>query len=188
MSVDKEEINRIIEQLGDCSMNAEGAETLCGEASVALQNILFEFNKSNEYKQDFFDVFHCIIDGAGHKNEFAIKWRNEEINILQAVQGYVDELKETMVDQAGVKIMSISAKAWACVSPDWSGRWIHDGTVRERRKESQETIGSAWARQGETKMQGWKRAYRSGWRCVRVSLEVINPRALDAVHGVSSSS
>lgn len=55
-----------------------------------------ELEASKKHSQDFFDVFHCIIDGAGHKNKFAIKWRNEEINILQAVQGYVDELKETI--------------------------------------------------------------------------------------------
>jgi len=55
-----------------------------------------ELEESQRYKQDFFDVFHCIIDGAGHKNEFAIKWRSEEITILEAVDGYVDELKETI--------------------------------------------------------------------------------------------
>ena len=73
---------------------AEDVIERMGEHSVTIDLLREELKKSQEQKQDFFDVFHCIIDGAGMTNQFAIKWRNEEIDILEAVQGYVDELKE----------------------------------------------------------------------------------------------
>lgn len=64
--------------------------------------------------------------------------------------------------------------AWACISPNLPSRsgFIHNGTVRDTRVDAQEQIGRVWARHGETCQQGWKRAYRAGWRCKRVVIQV----------------
>lgn len=64
--------------------------------------------------------------------------------------------------------------AWACVAPDWASPpyFIHTGTVRERREDAQAEFGRGWALEGETPRQGWKRAYRKGWRCRRVAVRL----------------
>lgn len=63
---------------------------------------------------------------------------------------------------------------WAAVAPDWGSppNFIHVDSVRQNRADAQARIGEAWARNGETPMQGWKRAYRSGWRCCRVAIRL----------------
>lgn len=61
--------------------------------------------------------------------------------------------------------------AWACACTQGSPYpFIHENSVRRTRCESQCTLGAVWAREGETFMQGWKRAYRRGWRCIRVKI------------------
>ena len=62
--------------------------------------------------------------------------------------------------------------AWACVALHGCPEpFIHSGTVRSLRADSQECLGNAYARENETLRQGWKRAYRDGWRCQRVIVE-----------------
>lgn len=63
---------------------------------------------------------------------------------------------------------------WACVAPNWGSppNFIHTNSVRARREDAQAEIGEAWAREGETPRQGWKRAYRIGWRCRRVAVRL----------------
>lgn len=63
---------------------------------------------------------------------------------------------------------------WACVAPDWATppNFIHVGSVRHSRELAQEHIGKSWAKEGETPRQGWKRAYRAGWRCRRVAVKL----------------
>jgi hypothetical protein len=67
-----------------------------------------------------------------------------------------------------------SETAWACVVIGGSPYpYIHENSVRMSRADSQTYIGNAWARDGETHQQGWRRAYRSGmWRCVRVTVSL----------------
>lgn len=61
--------------------------------------------------------------------------------------------------------------AWACACSDGNPvPFIMAHTVRFTRAESQDYIGSVWRRQGETNRQGWRRAYRNGCRCIRVSV------------------
>ncbi len=63
--------------------------------------------------------------------------------------------------------------AWAAFCPFGSPRpFIHVGSVRRTRKEVHECIGAGWARAGDVPAQGWKRAYRAGWRAVRVFIDV----------------
>jgi len=64
--------------------------------------------------------------------------------------------------------------AWACIAPGWTSppHYIHTGTVRDRREDAQAEIGEVWALDGETPRQGWKRAYRRGWRCCRVAVRL----------------
>ena len=50
--------------------------------------------------------------------------------------------------------------------------FIHVNSVRYTRKEVLRYMGKSWARDGERPWQGWKRAYRNGWRCVRVSIDL----------------
>lgn len=61
------------------------------------------------------------------------------------------------------------AFAWACVSPNWTQppNYIHEGTVRTTRFEAMQAMG-VYHREGETISQGWRRAYRAGWRACRV--------------------
>lgn len=61
---------------------------------------------------------------------------------------------------------------WAAVAPDWGSppNFIHIDSVSYRRADAQAEIGEAWARDDETPTQGWKRAYRQGWRCRRVAV------------------
>lgn len=67
--------------------------------------------------------------------------------------------------------------AWACVAPHWASPpyFIYTNTVRDRREDAQACIGAAHARDGETPRQGWKRAYRRGWRCRRVAVRLGEP-------------
>lgn len=65
----------------------------------------------------------------------------------------------------------ITEKAWAAFHPDGIPRpFIHSGAIGSRRRDVHEKIGSAYQRDGETIMQGWRRAYRFGWRAVRVTV------------------
>lgn len=62
---------------------------------------------------------------------------------------------------------------WAAFCTDGSPRpFINPNSIRGSRREAQEYIGKAWARPGETPMQAWKRAYRNGWRAVRVVVDL----------------
>ena len=68
--------------------------------------------------------------------------------------------------------------AWVCVAIHGKPRpFVHSNTVRDRRKASQECIASAFTHPGEAFSKGWiskgwKRAYRKGWRCVRVIISI----------------
>jgi hypothetical protein len=45
-------------------------------------------------------------------------------------------------------------------------------SVKATRQETQRHMASAWSIEGDTYwQQGWKRAYRKGWRTVRVKIE-----------------
>lgn len=63
--------------------------------------------------------------------------------------------------------------AWACACVDGNPRpFIHSSSIRPRRSDAQAYVAGAWRRDGETLRQSWKRAYRNGWRCIRV---VVSP-------------
>jgi len=58
---------------------------------------------------------------------------------------------------------------WAACWPDGGiGPILVIGTVALTRRDACERAGEAWAREGETAMQGWRRAYRQGCRVIRV--------------------
>ncbi len=64
-------------------------------------------------------------------------------------------------------------KAWACVWPNGSPKpFIIVHSTWPSRLWSQSVVGQEWAHIGETERQGWKRAYRAGCRCVRVTVTV----------------
>ena len=62
--------------------------------------------------------------------------------------------------------------AWAIKIPWWghppSAIW--PDRAWPRRVEAHEFLGSAWAKDGETPMQGWRHAYRKGFRVVRCAV------------------
>lgn len=59
--------------------------------------------------------------------------------------------------------------AWACACiAGMPHPFIHENSIRSSRADAQSCLGRAWMREGETLRQGWKRAYRNGWRCIRV--------------------
>lgn len=61
--------------------------------------------------------------------------------------------------------------AWGALAINGSPYpFIHTGSIRSLRAETQAYIGETWRRPGETIEQGWKRAYRFGWRCIRVQV------------------
>ena len=68
---------------------------------------------------------------------------------------------------------------WAAIAPDWGSppNFVHIDSASSRRSDAQDYIGKAWAREGETPRQGWKRAYRAGWRCRRVAIRLADGRA-----------
>ena len=67
-----------------------------------------------------------------------------------------------------------SELAWACVATQYSDKpWLNEYSVRARRADSQERLGNAWRKEGETIQQGWRRAYRKGWRCIRVKVSAL---------------
>lgn len=57
--------------------------------------------------------------------------------------------------------------------------FINIYSVRATRREAQAHIGNAWRREGETVEQGWKRAYRNGWRAIRVEVRPVRPAQKD---------
>lgn len=62
---------------------------------------------------------------------------------------------------------------WAAFASDGYPRpYLIAHTCRSTRAEVCQHIGEAWARPNETWRQGWKRAYRNGFRAIRV---VIRP-------------
>jgi hypothetical protein len=62
---------------------------------------------------------------------------------------------------------------WAAFCTDgYPGPFINNGSVRATRVAVQEYIGDNWRLEGETPQQGWKRAYRNGWRAIKVE---VNP-------------
>jgi hypothetical protein len=63
---------------------------------------------------------------------------------------------------------------WAAITPKWGypPMAIHIDSVSDTRVRAQECIGEAWAHEGETARQGWKRAYRAGWRAKRVAVRL----------------
>ena len=58
----------------------------------------------------------------------------------------------------------------------WAAYWTNSRphsfilvhTVSNTRRAVCEKVGEVWALPGQTPMQGWKRAYRNGCRCIRV--------------------
>jgi hypothetical protein len=52
-----------------------------------------------------------------------------------------------------------------------SGVRSHAALVREH-------LGEVWAQDGETPSQGWRRAYRAGWRVIRVKVEASTPLSI----------
>lgn len=62
------------------------------------------------------------------------------------------------------------ADAWGAIhiGGERLGPWLSTASIRSSRAGVHETIGMWWAREGETWQQGWRRAYRKGWRAVRV--------------------
>lgn len=68
--------------------------------------------------------------------------------------------------------MSSQTTAWAAIAPEWATppRFIHDGLIRNRRDQIVDAMGAAWRRDNESVRQGWKRAYRHGWRIKRVRI------------------
>lgn len=66
--------------------------------------------------------------------------------------------------------------AWACFCPFGGPRpFIHENSVRTKRADAQEYLGTAWALDGETWQQGWRRAYCKGWRCIKVTVSAGAP-------------
>lgn len=64
--------------------------------------------------------------------------------------------------------------AWAaCTLDGYPCNFINTGSVRATRTEAQAYIGDAWRLEHETIAQGWKRAYRSGWRCIKVKVSAL---------------
>jgi hypothetical protein len=61
---------------------------------------------------------------------------------------------------------------WAAFHPGGMPEpFIHSGAVRSYAREVRDYIGEAWRRHsGETHAQGWRRAYRAGWRVIRVQI------------------
>lgn len=61
--------------------------------------------------------------------------------------------------------------AWAAFATEGSPYpFIHAGAVRSIAAGCRAYIGEAWAHEGETVQQGWKRARRNGWRIIRVKI------------------
>lgn len=59
--------------------------------------------------------------------------------------------------------------AWAAVCFVGQPRpFIHEDTTRTSVADTRQCIGKHYAREGETWQQGWRRAFRCGWRCRRV--------------------
>lgn len=65
-------------------------------------------------------------------------------------------------------------RGWVCVAP--AGKktpaWVAGFTYKRRRDQSQASIAEFFAKEGETTQQGWKRAYRRGYRCARAVISV----------------
>ncbi len=60
---------------------------------------------------------------------------------------------------------------WACAWLNGRPRpFIMAHTTSRTRTDAQTIIGRAWKRPGEDWRAGWKRAYREGCRCIRVSV------------------
>ena len=58
---------------------------------------------------------------------------------------------------------------WAAFATDGYPRpYILVQTCASTRKDVCKYVGEAWAKPGETWRQGWKRAYRNGFRAIRV--------------------
>jgi hypothetical protein len=65
--------------------------------------------------------------------------------------------------------------AWACMClHGYPHPFIHDASIRSARAEAQSILGEAWAHDDETARQGWKRAYKAGWRCIRVEVSALS--------------
>ena len=64
--------------------------------------------------------------------------------------------------------------AWAAVATQASPRpWIHNGAIYSRRPEACRRIGEAWMyAKDRTWRDGWRRAYRAGWRVVKVTVSI----------------
>lgn len=62
--------------------------------------------------------------------------------------------------------------AWAAFATHGSPRpFIHVHSVGPYREGVQRYVGKVHAREGETWRQGWRRAYRKGWRAIRVLVD-----------------
>jgi len=60
---------------------------------------------------------------------------------------------------------------WAACWPKGTpGPFIIISTASLTRRGACESVGKSWQREGETAMQGWRRAYRAGCRVIRVRI------------------
>lgn len=62
-------------------------------------------------------------------------------------------------------------QAWAAQTPDYvsySGSILF--MVADHRDDVIRYVGEAWMRDGENYRQGWRRAYRQGYRAVKVNV------------------
>jgi len=66
--------------------------------------------------------------------------------------------------------------AWAAVATQGSPRpFLHGGSVKMRREDVLRRIGGSWSKEGDASWRnGWRRAYRAGWRVVKVRVSVLS--------------
>ncbi len=48
--------------------------------------------------------------------------------------------------------------------------FIHVNSVSDRAYQARAYVGEAWAHDGEGVRRGWKRAFKAGWRVIRVQV------------------
>lgn len=78
--------------------------------------------------------------------------------------------------------------AWAPAWTNGSPRpFILVHHIKTTRREACEAMGASWKHPWETDMEGWRRAYRKGARCIRVSVhawgQVPGPAKENEGHG-----
>ena len=64
--------------------------------------------------------------------------------------------------------MTNRAYGWAARAPKWASPPGFMMDISDYRRDIIKSVGSTWAHDDETFQQGWQRAYRRGWRAVKV--------------------